>query len=134
MAVNSPLEPVLDEQRGGTALIVDLFARDGERPRGIEAALQRKNGLLFGNETYARLDIYRKHWEKSAQDAPSVLYLSYRPTREEAGPEAPFDFSRISARDRWREGELDGLEALERLKSSLRPGSVTAIRRALPSA
>jgi NTE family protein len=129
LGVNAPIEPVLDEQRVGAALVVDLFARDGERPGGIEAALERKNGLLFGNQTYARLDIYRKHWEKTGQDAPSVLYLSYRPAREEAGPEAPFDFSRISAQDRWREGKLDALEALEQLESSLQPGSVTAIRR-----
>jgi NTE family protein len=73
LGVNAPIEPVLDEQRVGTALVVDLFARDGERPGGLEAALQRKNGLLFGNQTYARLDIYRKHWEKTGHDAPSVF-------------------------------------------------------------
>jgi len=77
--MNASIEPVLDEQREGTAAVVDLYARDGARPRGFEAALQRKNGLLFGNQT-ARLDIYRKHWEQGGQAAPSVLCLSYRPT------------------------------------------------------
>src|SRR6185312_9546545 len=62
LAVNAPLEPILDEQRQGTVFVVDLFARDGDRPRGLEASLERKNALLFGNQTYARLDIYRKHW------------------------------------------------------------------------
>ena len=123
LAVNAPLEPVLDEQGDGAVLVVDLFARDGARPRGIEAALERKNGLLFGNQTSSRLDIYRKHWERTGHSA-----LSYRPNQEEAGPEAPFDFSRISAEDRWREGKLDALEALERLAGSP-PARVTAIRR-----
>jgi NTE family protein len=129
LAVNAPIEPVLDEQRAGTTIVVDLFARDGARPRGIEAALQRKNGLLFGNQTYGRLDIYRKHWEQGGRPAPSVLYLSYRPTEDEAGPEAAFDFSRLSAEDRWREGRLDALAGLERLGGSLQPGRIAAIRR-----
>lgn len=134
LAINAPIEPVLDEQREGTVVVVDLFARDGARPRGLETALQRKNGLLFGNQTYARLDIYRKHWKQCGRAAPSVLYLSYRPTVEEAGPEAAFDFSRISAEDRWREGRLDAVEALERLGASPRPGRFIAVRRASSSA
>lgn len=34
LAVKAPLEPILDEQRHETVLVVDLFARDGDRPRG----------------------------------------------------------------------------------------------------
>jgi hypothetical protein len=38
------------------------------RPRVLEAALDRKNGLLFGNQTFLRLDTYRRLWKtRSAQ-------------------------------------------------------------------
>ncbi len=129
LAVSAPLEPILDEQRRGTVFVVDLFARDGDRPRGLEASLERKNALLFGNQTYARLDIYRKHWQQTGQAAPTLVYLSYRPVKEEAGAEAPFDFSRISAEDRWREGSLDVLEALKQSAVSPGAGQILTIRR-----
>jgi len=129
LAVNAPLEPVLDEQQHGAVLVADLFARDGRRPRGLEEALERKNALLFGNQTYSRLELYRKQWRRTGQPAPAVLYLSYRPVEHEAGPEAPFDFSRASAEDRWREGRLDAVEAVAALRASPPPGDVTVIRR-----
>jgi NTE family protein len=52
LALNAPFEPVLDEVEGTDAavFVVDLFARDGERPGGLESALARKNAILFGNQ------------------------------------------------------------------------------------
>jgi hypothetical protein len=92
--------------------------------------LERKNALLFGNhQTYARLDIYRKHWQQTGQAAPTLAYPSSRSINDEAGPEAPFDFSRISAEDRWREGTLDVLKALKRLAVSPGAGQILTIRR-----
>lgn len=112
-AVNAPIEPVLDELEGsqGLVCVVDLFARDGMRPRTLEAALERKNSLLFANQTYLRLDLYRRFWDRHGIHSPTILYLSYRPLPEEAGAEATFDFSRASAEDRWREGMLDARAA-----------------------
>jgi NTE family protein len=132
LALNAPVEPMLDalEQSGGTILIADLFARDGERPRGLEAALERKNALMFGNQTWCRLDLYRRLWQQNGVAGPIILYLSYRPTRDEAGAEASFDFSRASAEDRWREGSLDADAAIRRLPAVHASGEVlTAIRR-----
>jgi len=132
LALNAPVEPMLDalEQSGGIILVADLFARDGERPRGLEAALERKNALMFGNQTWCRLDLYRRLWERNSIAGPTILYLSYRPTRDEAGPEASFDFSRASAEDRWREGSLDADAAVQRLPAVRASGDVlTAIRR-----
>ncbi|QDL96339.1 hypothetical protein [Rhodopseudomonas palustris] len=35
--------------------MLDLYARDDRAPATLEAALERKNDLLFGNQTYLRL-------------------------------------------------------------------------------
>ena len=38
-----------------TLFVLDLFSRDGDRPRSMEAAAKRKNDLMFGNQTFLRL-------------------------------------------------------------------------------
>lgn len=136
LAVNAPIEPMLEALEGapadrrGTVLIADLYARDGARPDGLHAALERKNGLLFGNQTQARLEIFRRFWQRHGLTGPSIYALSYRPTRNETVPEAPFDFSRITAEERWREGALDAAEAIARLeKEAAEGGTFVAIRR-----
>jgi len=134
LAANAPVEPVLDEAEGrdDAIVVVDLYARDGSRPDGLEAALARKTALIFGNQTFRRLDIYRRLWQRLLPpDAarPSILYLSYQPAPEEAGPEMPFDLSQQSARDRWRAGLLDGREALGHLDRSAESAMLTVIRR-----
>jgi NTE family protein len=135
LALNAPIEPVLDEAEGtdSTIVVVDLFARDGARPTGLESSLARKNAILFGNQTWYRLDAYRRFWRRTAETGkaqPSILYLSYLPVEAEAGPEAAFDFSRASAHDRWGAGFLDAQQAVAHLGQP--PGSreiVTAVRR-----
>lgn len=134
LAANAPVEPVLDESEGSdaTIFVVDLFARDGPRPTGLESALERKNGLLFGNQTFVRLDAYRRFWKRqeSTEPRPTILYLSYRPVEGEAGPEMAFDFSQASANDRWSAGQMDMQEALSRHDAAKAQGAVlTAIRR-----
>jgi NTE family protein len=134
LAANAPVEPVLDESEGSdaTIFVVDLFARDGARPSGLEGALERKNALMFGNQTFLRLDAYRRLWKRQqrAEPLPTILYLSYRPVEGEAGPEMTFDFSQASAHDRWTAGRLDMEEALLRHDAAKAGGEVvTAIRR-----
>jgi len=138
LSMNAPVEPVLDELAGtdGTLIVADLFARDGARPDGLQAALARKNAILFGNQTWYRLDAYRRLWERDIAEggsAPAILYLSYLPVRGEAGPEAPYDFSVASARDRWAEGILDAREAVARAaEARAEPGRPLAVRRSGP--
>ena len=135
LATNAPVEPVLDEAEGtdSTIFVIDLFARDGARPTGLESALARKNSILFGNQTWYRLEAYRRFWQKhgaSESPTPSILYLSYLPVAGEAGAEMAFDFSHASAQDRWRAGFLDGQEAIARLDQARgSPGIITTIRR-----
>lgn len=135
LIANAPLEPVLDEVEGtqATVLVLDLFDRCGERPAGLESALARKNALLFGNQTFARLDLYRKLWKRLDTVHPSVLYLSYHPVSGEAGAEMPFDFSHTTAEQRWRAGFLDAKAAIaQRDAAHLSGDMVTIVRRAMP--
>src|SRR3954451_12629520 len=58
---NAPIEAMLDganELR--TMFVVDLYPRDGTRPKDFETALARKSDLVFGNQTYFRLEAFRR--------------------------------------------------------------------------
>jgi len=135
LSMNAPVEPVLDELAGteGTLIVADLFARDGARPDGLQAALARKNAILFGNQTWYRLEAYRRLWQRDlaeGRDTPAILYLSYLPVSGEAGPEAPYDFSLASARDRWAEGFLDGRQAVAQgARGEAAAGATLVVRR-----
>jgi NTE family protein len=133
LAVNAPFEPVLDEAEGTSepVFILDLFARDGRRPTGLESALARKNAMVFGNQTWGWLQAYRRYWGAPAGDLVSpIFYLSYFPVKGEAGPEMPYDFSLSSAQNRWRAGRLDIEEGLARMVNArARSDYVKVIRR-----
>jgi hypothetical protein len=109
-----------------TMFVIDLYPREGPRPTDVGSALSRKTDLLFANQTYLRLDAYRRELllrkeiarlphqsEPGSQSA--IILLSYHPTADEAGSERPFDLSRDSAQQRWCSGESDMREALERM-------------------
>jgi NTE family protein len=139
LAANAPIEALYLEPRmeaEQACFVVDLYARDGARPAGLEAALSRKNDLIFGNQTWQRLKAYQR--EQSLRDSETnriAFYLSYRPDSEEAGPERGFDYSRRSLDTRWHAGFMDMTEAMAQLSSwRIEPGedglSVRAIRRA----
>ena len=136
LAVNAPFEPVLDEAESTSepVFILDLFARDGRRPTGLESALARKNAMVFGNQTWGWLQAYRRYWERlPATSCPPIFYLSYFPVKGEAGPEMPYDFSLSSAQNRWRAGRLDIEEGLARMVNAraqrLREGDSSTGRR-----
>jgi NTE family protein len=92
--------------------VVDLYARDGPRPNSLEAAAERKNDLLFGNQTLIRLE-YCAELRKSRRQLRSLAFrdrivvLSYRPGAEEPGPEKSFDLSVNALAQRWTAGLLD---------------------------
>jgi NTE family protein len=141
LSVNAPIEPVLsDPATGGTCFVIDLYARDGMRPRTLQAAMERKSDLIFGNQTWQRLDAFRRERQLRTQiaalaaklqtEAPEhgerdvtglsrpagtlhVLHLSYRAQSDDAGPEKAFDLSDGTIRRRWRDGALDMALALD---------------------
>lgn len=101
--------------------IIDLYARDGDRPISLEGAIERKSDLLFGNQTYLRLKYCvelrkaRRELEGGPQSRPRdrIVLLSYRPGMEEPGPEKSFDLSPAALAQRWKAGLLDMDHALD---------------------
>jgi NTE family protein len=137
LVANAPMETVLlDRQNHDDLLcfVVDVFSPDGGRPTTLEEAAARRWDLMFGNQSrrilrslemefrlrgaLARLarDLGPKARQnpklgavlkEASERTATLLYLSYRPPRQEAGPEKPFDFSRAAIDDRWEAGFLD---------------------------
>ena len=121
LTLNAPFDPVLeaDVERDLLLYVVDLYARDAQRPRSLEEALERKNDLMFGNQTVLRLRYLLEARRLRATLAgrsqegwtDKVILLSYRPGAEEPGPEKSFDLSAQALAQRWQAGRLDMEEA-----------------------
>jgi NTE family protein len=124
---NAPVEIVLDGWTEGPVIVLDLFAREGSRPTSLEAALERKSDLTFGNQTLRFLAAVCSR--SASRRAPPILYLSYRASGSEAGPEKTFDLSRATIADRWQAGILDMQEVLQRVGSGEQLSGLTIIRR-----
>jgi NTE family protein len=122
LSLNAPFDPILDNAVEGDLwlYIIDLYARDGDRPISLEGAIERKSDLLFGNQTFLRLKYCvelrkaRRELEGSAQSRrrDRIVLLSYRPGMEEPGPEKSFELSPAALAQRWRAGLLDMDHAL----------------------
>src|SRR3954471_810708 len=132
VSLNAPFDPVLEAPASLRLYVVDLYARDGNVPDGLEAAAERKSDLTFGNQTFQRLrhalEARQLRADPQCRDPEDRIYLlSYRPGREEAGPEKSFDLSEAAMAQRWRAGFLDmqhaGSVALRNGICSVRPGS-----------
>jgi NTE family protein len=123
---NAPVEIVLNTWTQGPIFVVDLFASEGTRPASLEAALERKNDLIFGNQTLRFLNAYAK---VVRPDPAPIVYLSYRPSEHEAGPEKTFDLSRATISDRWKAGMLDMKHALHRITAGEGLPALMTIRR-----
>jgi NTE family protein len=123
LSANAPIEALGNDASNTLVLVIDLFARDGERPRSLEDALARKNDIMFGNQTVQRLELLA-----AAGRVGPVVLLSYRPLDEEAGPEKTFDLSRATISGRWTAGAADMDAALERIRRDKLP-PLTVIRR-----
>jgi NTE family protein len=129
LSANAPVEPVLEEMRSGMLFVIDLFARDGVRPRDFAGALARKNDLLFANQTYFRLRLFEREAAKTLEpNFPRVFYLSYRAPPEEADSEKPFDYSPRALRRRRKAGMADMAQALA-IMSEASEGGIITIRR-----
>jgi NTE family protein len=135
LSLNVPFDPILQSDIDSDLLlyVIDLYARDGERPNSLEAAAERKNDLLFGNQTLVRLEYcaeLRKLRKKSgSRPSDKILVLSYRPGLEEPGPEKSFDLSSDALSQRWIAGFLD----MEYATQLGRDREITLVRRPAPS-
>lgn len=134
LSLNAPFDPVLAECDGPLRLfVVDLYARDDHAPTTLEDALERKNDLLFGNQTYLRLQdkIRIRQLERTAAGRPTtadeITLLSYRAGANEPGPEKSFNFSRRALARRWQAGFDDMRAALAPDASAT--GELRVIRR-----
>jgi NTE family protein len=117
LSLNVPFDPILNAQFAGDLLlyIIDLYARDGSRPSSLGGALERKNDLLFGNQTVLRLkycmELRKARGEIEGIASPRrrdrIVLLSYRPGMEEPGPEKSFELSAAALAQRWKAGLLD---------------------------
>jgi NTE family protein len=117
LSLNAPFDPILDSGMEGDLLlyVLDLYARDGDRPTSLEGALERKNDLLFGNQTFLRLkccaELRKARRELEGNGASGsrdrIMLLSYRADATEPGPEKSFELSATGLAQRWRAGVLD---------------------------
>src|SRR3954451_8391849 len=132
LSLNVPFDPMLQSDIDDDLLlyVIDLYARDGERPNSLEAAAERKNDLLFGNQTLIRLmycaelrNLRRKL--RSAQAGDKIVVLSYRPGPEEPGPEKSFDLSTDALSRRW----IAGFRDMKHSEHLVRDRELTLIRR-----
>lgn len=134
LSLNAPFDPVLAANVGRDLVlfVLDLYARDGRRPDSLEDAAERKNDLLFGNQTFIRLRycsqlrrLRRQLAGKTGSSGDRIVLLSYRPGMEEAGPEKSFELSPAAFAQRWRAGLAD-MRYSERLSAS---GDLIVVRR-----
>ncbi len=122
LSANAPIE-ALGRAPNDLIFVIDLFARDGARPSSLEAALARKNDILFGNQTIQRLQLL-----SAAEGLGPFVYLSYQPPVEEAGPEKTFDLSRATISNRWAAGVADMNAAIKCISRDGELPSITFIR------
>jgi NTE family protein len=135
LSLNAPFDPILRSDDPVRLFIVDLFARDGKRPRTLMAAAERKSDLMFGNQTVLRLRdqielraLRRQLGQIDPQFADQIYLLSYRAGPEEPGSEKSYNFSLDGRATRWRAGRDDMTFAL--LSEATEASGVTIVRRA----
>ena len=159
LVANAPVETALrgeGNDRDALCFVIDVFSPEGGRPANLEEAAARRWDLMFGNQSRQELQRlereYRLHWAlgqlaeqlgpelrstpelssilaERVQHTVTLLHLSYRPARHEAGPEKPFDFSRASLMDRWEAGSRDMEEAIHLAASTARPAAGICVHR-----
>jgi len=139
LSANAPIEALLQDrpERDIDCFVVDLFPREGVRPNDLETAIARKSDLTFANQTWLRLEAFRREEQLRAQIREAsggpqlrttIYYLSYRPDLSEAGPERTFDYSGRSTAARWYAGEADMRAALA-VAAPSKETRIIAIRR-----
>lgn len=120
LSANAPFDPILRTDAAIRMFVVDVFSRDGSRPKTLEAAGERKTDLMFGNQTILRLrdqvalrELRKELGQLTIEGKDEIVLLSYRSGPEEPGPEKSYNFSRNGLATRWSAGRRDMAYALE---------------------
>ncbi|HEX8445459.1 MAG TPA: patatin-like phospholipase family protein [Sphingomonas sp.] len=125
-STNAPLDPFLASDRIGNVprlcFLLDLFAPDVAVTGGLENVIERSIDLQFACQTLVTLDRLQRERTLAARlepdgDSTDLVYLRYRASADEAGPEKTFDFSRATIRDRIARGAADAAAAIAMLSS-----------------
>jgi NTE family protein len=142
LSANAPIEPVLMNAKAAeriTCLVVDAFSRNGRTPVTFEEAMERRNDLVFANQTLMRLAAYEREQtlrtalqhvlaalppdtvavDQGAGADIEFLRIAYQSPAWEAGSEKLYDYSRKSLTARWNAGEQDIERILPRITQSL---------------
>ena len=142
LSSNAPLDLVLADPaaRGLHCFVVDLFEKQGSRPRTLAASASRAGDLAFGNQSTRLLEGQGREdrlrtligqlgallppelcrqpgiaaiLAEGRPEPAEITYVSYRAGLDEAGLGKPFDFSKETIANRWRQGECQMRAALE---------------------
>ncbi|MDJ0389082.1 patatin-like phospholipase family protein [Roseomonas sp. E05] len=148
---NLPIDLILDGAGDGPLLCfaIELFARHGPRPQGLSAGAARALDIVFGSQSRHLLEARRREHDlrralvkladrlpaelredpalapllaKEPPSAATILCLSYRAGRDEAGADKVFDFSRTTLAQRWEAGAA-AMRAALALQASLPPAA-----------
>jgi NTE family protein len=128
LSLNVPFDLLLDDDAGDEPIfVVDLFNRDGEHPQSFAQALERKNDLIFANQTFMRL---KARLKDPRLNSSKVTLLSYRGDGPaEPASEKPYDYSRDAVNRRWNAGILDVIEATKALNRAEAAAGLRVVRR-----
>lgn len=118
---NLPLDPLFDPEpaRDLLCIALDLFCLRADRPRSLDAVLERANDLIFASAArravtgLARTYALRERLDPEGPVA-TLLHLIYRAGADQLASKS-FDFSPSSIRDRWQAGASDMGRGLDRL-------------------
>ncbi|MFD6317796.1 patatin-like phospholipase family protein [Methylorubrum populi] len=118
---NLPLDPLFDPEpaRDLLCIALDLFCLRADRPRSLDAVLERANDLIFASAARRAVTGLARTYalrERLDPDGPvaTLLHLIYRAGADQLASKS-FDFSPSSIRDRWQAGASDMERGLDRL-------------------
>lgn len=122
ISANLALDVALNDtpDRPTLCLAIDLMPLAGPRPATIGEAAGRAQDLVFAAQTRRTLARWSEVYHHRAQEAEvplaplTLVHLAYAAQAKEVGGKA-FDFSALTARDRWTQGAEDMAGVLDRI-------------------
>lgn len=118
---NLPLDPLFEPEptRDLLCIALDLFSLRADRPRSLDAVLERANDLIFASAARRAVSGLARTYalrERLDPDGPSatLLHIVHQAGADQLASKS-FDFSPSSIRDRWQAGVHDMERGLDRL-------------------